>query len=143
MADIERPPSPPSYLDPPPAFTTLTSITDDNGELPNYSRNAAADERIMLLEPLAARPSRSVQPIDYVYTSERLELNMGRKRFPIKVPCYGEGGVVEGKVTVKDFKAAAKVSVTVRHSTYSRVYCDQLFICSWKAPATPTSSNAG
>ncbi|CAG7850620.1 SubName: Full=Uncharacterized protein {ECO:0000313/EMBL:CCA72175.1} [Serendipita indica DSM 11827] len=122
MAAIERPPSPPSYLDPPPAFTTITTSTNDDGELPNYSRNAAADERIMLLEPLAsARASSSMQPVDYIFTSERLELNMGRKRFPIKVPCYGMDGVVEGKVTVKDFKAAAKLSVTLEGACNTNV----------------------
>ncbi|KAG8824345.1 hypothetical protein FRC17_009127 [Serendipita sp. 399] len=105
-----------SFLDPPPAFTATTaaSITSDDGELPNYSRYAAADERILVCEPLATRPTdvlANTNVIQYLFHSERLELDMGPKRFPVKIPAYGTGGVVEGRIRVKDFKAATKLTV--------------------------------
>ena len=56
------------------------SIMDGvNEELPGYSRNAAADERIMLAQPSAPRPSTS-QTREYVFDTERLELNLGPKK---------------------------------------------------------------
>jgi hypothetical protein len=96
----------------PPSYSSAPTFSID-GELPEYSRNAAADERIVDAQPCAPRPSRTVAPIEYVFKSDRMELNMGLKRFPVKVPCYGRHGVVSGTVLVKDFKAATKITITV------------------------------
>ncbi|KAG8845106.1 hypothetical protein FRB91_002066 [Serendipita sp. 411] len=106
-----------TFLDPPPAFTASTSVVAEDGELPNYSRNAAADERILVSEPVARNPGStlpSTSAVEYIFNSERLELDMGPKRFPVKVPSYGAGGVIEGRIRVKDFKAATKLTVKVR-----------------------------
>ncbi|KAG8758111.1 hypothetical protein FRC14_000735 [Serendipita sp. 396] len=103
-----------TFLDPPPAFTASTSVVAEDGELPNYSRNAAADERILVSEPVARNPGStlpSTSAVEYIFNSERLELDMGPKRFPVKVPSYGAGGVIEGRIRVKDFKAATKLTV--------------------------------
>ncbi|CAG8624672.1 13295_t:CDS:2, partial [Acaulospora colombiana] len=83
--------------------------------------NAAADERIVDAQPCAPRPSSSAAPIEYIFKSDRLELNMGLKRFPVKVPCYGRHGTVSGTVLVKDFKAVTKVTITLEGGCYTSV----------------------
>jgi hypothetical protein len=71
---------PPSYIEQP------TTNNTDEGELPEYSRIAAADERIVDAQPQARAPRASTTlPVEYVYRSERLELNMGQKKYPVKV----------------------------------------------------------
>jgi hypothetical protein len=95
---------PPSYIEPP-AFTV-------EGELPEYHRNAAADERIVLAQPQAPRPITRAHT-EYIFRSPRLELNLGEKKWPVKVPCYGWRDTVKGTVLVKDFKAVSRITVTV------------------------------
>ncbi|KIM31384.1 hypothetical protein M408DRAFT_327612 [Serendipita vermifera MAFF 305830] len=103
---------PPSYIDPP------EFVLD--GELPDYHRNAAADERIMLAQPQAPRPSTRVHS-DYIFKSERLELNLGEKKWPVKVPAYGWKDTVKGTVLVKDFKAVNKITVTLEGACHTSV----------------------
>jgi hypothetical protein len=99
---------PPSYIEPP-AFTV-------GGELPEYHRNAAADERIVLAQPQAPRPTTRAHT-EYIFSSPRLELNLGEKKWPVKVPCYGWRGTVKGTVLVKDFKAVSRITVTASNLT--------------------------
>jgi hypothetical protein len=78
MATVDS--EPPSYIEQP--------ATDnvDEGELPEYSRVAAADERIVDAQPQARLPrSSTIPPVEYVFRSKRLELNMGQKKYPVKV----------------------------------------------------------
>jgi hypothetical protein len=78
MATIDS--GPPSYIEQP------TTNNVDEGELPEYSRIAAADERIVDAQPQARAPrSSTTLPVEYVFRSERLELNMGPKKYPVKV----------------------------------------------------------
>jgi len=107
-------PQPPSYLDPP-AFVP-------EGELPDYHRNAAADERIVLAEPQAPRPSTGART-DYIFRSPRLELNLGEKKWPVKLPCYGWEGTVNGTLLVNDFKAVTRIVVTVSFTHRYRLRC--------------------
>lgn len=120
--------APPSYIDPP-EFRV-------EGELPEYSRNAAADERIMLAQPQAPRPSTRTHS-EYIFKSERLELNLGEKKWPIKVPAYGWKDTVKGTVLVKDFKAVTRITITV--GTMLRLRMIGMFtgIFSSKAHVTP------
>jgi hypothetical protein len=78
MATVDS--KPPSYIEQP------TTNNADEGELPGYSRVAAADERIVDAQPQARPPiSSTTLPVEYVFRSERLELNMGQKKYPVKV----------------------------------------------------------
>jgi hypothetical protein len=104
MSTITLENEPPSYIDPP-AFTV-------DGELPEYHRNAAADERIVLAQPRAPITTTRAHT-EYVFKTPRLELNLGEKKWPVKVPCYGWKGTVKGSVLVKDFKAVTRITVTV------------------------------
>jgi len=97
--------SPPRYDHPPP-FSSLSY------DLPTYARTAAADERILISEPLAS-VAASAGPREYVYESKWLRLNLGPKVWPIKAPCYGWNATVEGYVDVPDLARARAVRLTV------------------------------
>lgn len=103
--------SPPRYDHPPP-FAFL------GHDLPTYARTAAADERILISEPVASRAT-SVASREYVYETKRLRLNLGPKRWPIQVPCYGWNATIEGYVDVSDLAStrAVKLTVTVSYIT--------------------------
>lgn len=71
-------------IEPPSYHPPLGSGHTDN-EPPEYSRNAAADERIVLSQPTAPQPS-TTDVREYHFHSERLELNVGpTKYYPVKV----------------------------------------------------------
>lgn len=71
----------------PPSYAEHTAPNANFEEtLPDYSRVAAADERIMQSQPRARSPGpSSSSTVEHIFTSERLELNMGPKKYPVKV----------------------------------------------------------
>lgn len=87
---------------------------------PNYSSRAAVDEVTLLAGP-GTSISRVVRPINYVFSSKHLELDMGLKRHPVKLPCYGKGGIISGVVLVKDLKAALKVTIRLGGTCFTSV----------------------
>jgi len=97
----------PPYVDP------ITFPAD--GELPAYSRNAAADERVISAKPTLpiATTTTSSAASRFVFESSRLKLDLGERKWPVKVPCYGWNGTVEGSVYVRKFKAVLSITVTV------------------------------
>jgi len=101
--------SPPRYDHPPP-FSSL------GYDLPVYARTAAADERILISEPVSSHAT-SAAPREYVYETKRLRLNLGPKTRPIQVPCYGWNATVEGYVDVPGLARAQAVRLTVTVST--------------------------
>jgi hypothetical protein len=117
LLHLLSPPTPPPPSDSPPDFAASVNVNPAlplSGEPPYYSRNAAADERIVLAQPVAPRSTETRAPhTEYLFESARMELNMGPKKYPVKVPCYGWNQDIEGYVAVKDFKAATKITVTV------------------------------
>lgn len=117
--------SPPQY-DRPPPFSPFSQ------DLPIYARTAAADERILISEPVAPHAA-SATPREYIYETKRLRLNLGLKTWPLQVPCYGWNATVDGYVDVPGLARARAIRLTVavsnriqnlshRHST------DKLFI---------------
>jgi hypothetical protein len=97
--------SPPRY-DYPPPFSSLTY------GLPTYARTAAADERILISEPVAPHAA-STAPREYAYETKRLRLNLGPKIWPTQFPCYGWNSTVDGYVDVPDLARARAVKLTV------------------------------
>lgn len=51
---------------------------------------------------------------DFIYTSKRLELNLGPRLWPMHLPSYGRQGTVSGTVEIKDVKNVKSVTVRVR-----------------------------
>jgi hypothetical protein len=53
-------------------------------QLPDYSAQAAADERVVLIQPIPSRSSALV-PVKYLLNSSRLEISISAKNYPVKV----------------------------------------------------------
>lgn len=51
---------------------------------------------------------------NYRYVSDKLELDLGMRRWGTRLPCYGREGAVEGNVTAHSIKHADRIVVTVR-----------------------------
>ena len=96
---------PPRY-DRPPPFSFLGQ------DLPNYTRTAAADERILISEPVAPHTASGAAR-EYVYETKRLRLNLGPKAWPIHVPCYGWNATVKGYVDVPGLASARATKLMV------------------------------
>lgn len=94
-------------------YAHAPSPPPSNKELPDYAPIAAADELVVDSQPLADRPFISGASVQYLFTSERLNLNLGPKILPVRVPCYGREATVSGFVEVLDWRNAAKLTVTV------------------------------
>ncbi|CAE6426765.1 unnamed protein product [Rhizoctonia solani] len=65
-----------------------------------------------------ASSSRPTSPLSssrtsYHYRSERMELDLGVRKWGTRLPAYGKGGVVEGTVTVRTFKHVDRVVVSL------------------------------
>lgn len=97
--------SPPRY-DLPPPFSPFSQ------DLPIYARTAAADERVLISEPVA-RYAASATPREYNYETKRLRLNLGPKTWPIQVPCYGWNATINGYVDVPGLARARAIKLTV------------------------------
>lgn len=97
--------SPPRY-DRPPPFSPVGQ------DLPIYARTAAADERILISEPVAPHAAPAA-PREHIYETKRLRLNLGPKIWPIQVPCYGWNATVDGYVDVPGLARARAIRLTV------------------------------
>jgi len=96
----------------PPRYEGPTPFSYLGQDLPTYARTAAADERILISEPVTPHAA-SAAPTEYVYESKRLRLNLGPKTWPVQVPCYGWNATVEGFVDVPGLARARAVKLTV------------------------------
>jgi hypothetical protein len=96
----------------PPRYDHITPFCSLGQDLPIYARTAAADERILISEPVTPRAA-SAAPTEYVYETKRLRLNLGPKKWPTQVPCYGWNATVEGFVDVPGLARARAIKLTV------------------------------
>ena len=60
---------------------------------------------------------RSRDHPSYRYTSDRIVLDLGPRRWGTRLPAYGHNGLIEGVVTIHSFKHLEKVAIRVGAQT--------------------------
>ncbi|KAG8729581.1 hypothetical protein FRC11_008420 [Ceratobasidium sp. 423] len=65
-----------------------------------------------------ASSSRPISPLfpsrtSYHYRSERMEFDLGPRKWGTRLPVYGKGGIIEGTVKIKTFKHVDRVVVSL------------------------------
>ncbi|CAE6478965.1 unnamed protein product [Rhizoctonia solani] len=65
-----------------------------------------------------ASSSRPISPLSpsrtsYHYRSERMELDLGPRKWGTRLPAYGKGGVIEGTIKIRTFKHVDRVVVSL------------------------------
>jgi hypothetical protein len=81
---------------------------------PAYSALTLTSTRSSTSSP--ARPESRLQALQtgrFVFSSKRLTLDLGQRRWATKLPAYGRNALVEGNVEVKTFKHVDRVELTV------------------------------
>ncbi|KAF8604404.1 hypothetical protein BDV93DRAFT_507724 [Ceratobasidium sp. AG-I] len=97
--------------------------------LPGYDLSRTPSCSVSGSSPSSTRPSTPAPPSsssssssilsqarnhpNYHYISEKLELDLGMRRWGTRLPCYGRGGVVEGTVTAHSIKHVERIVVTL------------------------------
>ena len=115
----------------PPRYDRPPQTSPFSQDLPIYARTAAADERILISEPVAPHAA-SAAPREYIYETKRLRLNLGPKKWPIQVPCYGWNATVDGYVDApglaRDRATKLTIAVSRRIQSLSHQHStDKLF----------------
>ncbi|CAE6446602.1 unnamed protein product [Rhizoctonia solani] len=85
--------------------------------LPSYTPEVLPGYQLTPTTSIAPS-SRPASPLSrsqssYRYRSERMELDLGPRKWGTRLPAYGKGGIVEGTVTVRNFKHADKIVVSL------------------------------
>ncbi|KAG9079030.1 hypothetical protein FRC06_007993, partial [Ceratobasidium sp. 370] len=100
--------------------------TYSSDDLPNYSQSlelerSPAYSALTLTSASSdtSSPARSAIPLPataesgkYVFSSKRLTLDLGQRRWPTKLPTYGRNALVEGHVGIKTFKHVDRVELS-------------------------------
>ncbi|CAE6482061.1 unnamed protein product [Rhizoctonia solani] len=83
--------------------------------LPSYTAEVLPSYELSPTTSLASssRPNSPSSPTQasYHYRSERMELDLGPRKWGTKLPTYGKGGVIEGTVKIRTFKHVDRVVV--------------------------------
>ncbi|CEL61263.1 hypothetical protein RSOLAG1IB_09885 [Rhizoctonia solani AG-1 IB] len=85
--------------------------------LPSYTPEVLPGYELTPTEIIlsSSPPTSSLSPSisSYYYRSERMDLDLGPRKWGTRLPSYGKGGVVKGTVTIRSFKHVDKVVVSV------------------------------
>ncbi|KEP51548.1 putative Asp domain protein [Rhizoctonia solani 123E] len=85
--------------------------------LPSYTAEVLPDYELSPTTSVASssRPNSPLFPsrTSYHYRSERMELDLGPRKWGTRLPAYGKDGVVEGTVKVRTFKHVDRIVVSL------------------------------